>query len=65
MKICISTDLEGITGIDTIEMIQPEDPLYGYSVERLAADINAAVDGAFAGGPHMLLFSITMGQGKT
>lgn len=50
MKICINTDLEGITGIDKMEMIQKDSPEYKYSVERLAADINAAIDGAFAGG---------------
>ena len=51
MKIYIHTDLEGISGITKPEQValgndvQPE-----YSVSRLMADTNAAVDGAFTGG---------------
>jgi D-amino peptidase len=50
LKIYIGTDLEGISGIDCIEMIQPGDSRYRESIERLMADLNAAIDGAFAGG---------------
>jgi len=50
LKIYIHTDIEGISGIDCMDMIQPDDPRRNYSNERLMADINAAVDGAFAGG---------------
>ena len=50
MKIYIGTDLEGISGIDCIEMIQPGDSRYLESIERLMADLNAEIDGAFAGG---------------
>ena len=49
-KIYIHTDLEGISGIDKGEMIPRESPDYSYCVERLMADVNAAVDGAFLGG---------------
>lgn len=50
MKIYIHTDLEGVSGVDCMEMIQTTDARIGYSRERLMADLNAAVDGAFAGG---------------
>lgn len=50
MKIYIITDLEGISGIDSMDMIQKENERYSYSIERLMADTNAAIDGAFAGG---------------
>lgn len=50
MKIYIHTDLEGISGIHYPEMIRRDDEHYAYSVKRLMADVNAAVDGAFAGG---------------
>ena len=50
MKIYIHTDLEGISGIDTMEMVERTDPGFGFSVKCLMADVNAAIDGAFAGG---------------
>ena len=50
-KIYIHTDLEGISGIDRCEMVSDTAvPNYRYSIERLMADVNAAVDGAFLGG---------------
>ncbi len=50
MKIYIHTDLEGISGVDTAGMEEKENPGYRHAVERLMSDLNAAVDGAFAGG---------------
>lgn len=50
MKIYIMTDLEGISGIDSLEMIQKSSLKYEYSINRLMADTNAAIDGAFKGG---------------
>lgn len=44
------TDLEGISGIDSIDMIQSGHPRYEYSRKRLMADTNAAIAGAFKGG---------------
>lgn len=49
-NIYIMTDLEGISGIDSMEMIQKGHPQYEYSLKRLMADTNAAVEGAFQGG---------------
>jgi len=50
MRIYIHTDLEGISGIDSIEMINRNDSKHSYAIARLMADVNAAIDGAFAGG---------------
>jgi D-amino peptidase len=50
MKIYIHTDLEGISGIDSDSMVERNSPDYKFSVQRLMTDLNAAVDGAFAGG---------------
>ncbi|MBI3946669.1 MAG: M55 family metallopeptidase [Armatimonadetes bacterium] len=50
MKVYIHTDLEGITGIDTFEMIQRDSPHCRECCELLMHDLNAAVDGCFAGG---------------
>jgi len=49
-NIYIMTDLEGISGIDSMDMIQKGHPRYEYSLERLMADTNAAIEGAFQGG---------------
>lgn len=49
-NIFIMTDLEGISGIDSVDMIQETYPDYEYCLKRLMADINAAVEGAFQGG---------------
>lgn len=50
MKIYMFTDLEGISGIDDIEMLNSDSPRHGFSIARLMADVNAAVDGAYDGG---------------
>ncbi|MCL2158989.1 MAG: M55 family metallopeptidase, partial [Oscillospiraceae bacterium] len=49
-KIYIHTDLEGISGIDKGEMVKVGPGNSSYVKERLMADINAAIDGAFLGG---------------
>jgi D-amino peptidase len=50
-KIYIHTDLEGISGIDKAEMVMHAARAeHRYSIERLMADVNAAIDGAFLGG---------------
>ena len=47
MKIFIMTDLEGISGISRKEQVDNSEP---YALERLMADVNAAIRGAFDGG---------------
>lgn len=50
VSIYIHTDLEGISGIDSMDMIERTGPRYRQCCEYLMADVNAAIDGAFAGG---------------
>jgi D-amino peptidase len=50
IKIYVHTDLEGISGIDSMDMIEPSAKRYRECCEHLMADLNAAIDGAFAGG---------------
>ena len=50
MKIYIHTDLEGISGIGNVEMMSRDHPRHREALENLMLDLNAAVDGAFAGG---------------
>ena len=47
MRIFIETDLEGISGISSIDEIERRDP---HGLERLMADLNAAVSGVFDAG---------------
>ena len=51
MRIYIHTDLEGISGITSPDQVAlGKTPQSEYSVKRLMTDVNAAIDGAFAGG---------------
>lgn len=48
MHICLMTDLEGVSGVDREEQMRGDG--YRFACERLMADVNAAVAGAFEGG---------------
>lgn len=50
MKIYIHTDLEGVSGVDNLPMIQIDNPRFEEAKLRLTEDINAAVAGAYDGG---------------
>ena len=50
IKIYIHTDLEGIAGIDSFEMMQRTSETYRDCCKLLMGDLNAAIEGAFAGG---------------
>jgi len=50
VKVYIHTDLEGVTGIDNIEMMARDHERHEEAVRNLMADLNAVLDGAFAGG---------------
>lgn len=60
--IVIVTDLEGISGVDTIDMVLGSG--YPEACRRLMADTNAAVSGAFAGGADEVLVVDGHGGGK-
>jgi len=63
-KIYIHTDLEGISGIGSGEMISKEYHDYRYCIERLMADTNAAVAGAFLGGAEHVTVLDSHGGGN-
>lgn len=50
MHVLIITDLEGISCVDSIDMIPRTNEGYKKACEYLMLDTNAAIDGAFAGG---------------
>lgn len=63
MRIYIHTDMEGISGIDTIDMIQKTDARRREADELLMADVNAAVAGAFDGGATVVTVLDSHGGG--
>lgn len=50
MRILISVDMEGITGVTTPADTTPGEPGWTYFRRFLTGDVNAAIEGAFAGG---------------
>jgi D-amino peptidase len=61
MKIFIMTDLEGISGISRKEQVDNSEP---YALERLMADVNAAIRGAFDGGADEVYVEDGHGGGR-
>lgn len=57
MKILISADMEGITGVVTFDQINPAHAEYDRFRRLMTADVNAAVRGAFAAGADEVVVS--------
>lgn len=55
MKVFISADMEGTTGVAAAEDVVREEPEYERGVDLLHGDVNAAVEGAVAGGAESVL----------
>lgn len=64
MKVLIMTDLEGISLVDTIDMIPEPGAGYDFACERLMCDVNAAVQGAVDAGADEILVKDGHGSGK-
>jgi len=64
MKIMMMTDLEGISLVDSIDMIDESTDGYRFACERLMADVNAAVQGAVDAGADEILVFDGHGSGK-
>lgn len=50
MKVFISADIEGIAGVMRPEQCNPAHADYAAARELMEQEVNAAIDGAFAGG---------------
>lgn len=50
MKVFISADIEGIAGVMRPEQCNPGHADYAAARELMEQEVNAAIDGAFAGG---------------
>jgi|AntAceMinimDraft_16_1070373.scaffolds.fasta_scaffold01678_9 D-amino peptidase len=57
MKVFISVDMEGITGITTPAEVDCTHPLYSGAQTLLMSDVNAAVEGALEGGATEILIN--------
>ncbi len=55
MKVLISADLEGATGVTNLEDVLQGQPEYGRFRRLMTGDVNAAVQGAFDGGATEVL----------
>lgn len=55
MRVFISADMEGITGLTAAEDVVKQEPEYERGVDLLHGDVNAAVEGAIAGGAETVL----------
>jgi len=77
-KIYIHTDMEGVSGVDTMDMVASGNdylravhrgetatpgPEYRRCIKRLMADLNAAIDGAFLGGAEHVMVLDSHGGG--
>lgn len=63
MRIYMSTDMEGVSGINRGEYVDRSHPLYSEGRQLQTGDVNAAIAGAFDGGADYVLISDTHGGG--
>lgn len=64
MKVIIMTDLEGISLVDSIDMMDQTQEGYRFACERLMEDVNAAIQGAVDAGADEILVIDGHGSGK-
>ncbi|HCS75003.1 MAG TPA: hypothetical protein DIW17_14145 [Clostridiales bacterium] len=65
VNIVIITDLEGISGVDTMEMVSEKcTPGHRFALERLMLDANAAIEGLFEGGANKVYVIDGHGSGN-
>ena len=54
MRVFISADMEGVSGVATAEDVSKDEPEYAAAAQRAVDDVNAAVDGALAAGAEAI-----------
>ena len=64
MRILISVDMEGISGVSRWEHVQSAQPEYAIYRRIMTEDVNAAVRGAFAGGADEVIVHDGHGKGQ-
>ena len=63
LKIYISADMEGIAGVVTGEQLGPQGFEYARFREFMTQEVNAAIEGALAGGATQIVISDSHGNG--
>ena len=64
MKIYISADMEGVVGVVTSEQLGPQGFEYARFREFMTQEVNAAIEGALAGGATQIVVSDSHGNGQ-
>src|SRR5688572_7287871 len=64
LKIYISADMEGITGVVTGEQLGPQGFEYARFRELMTQEVNAAIEGALMGGATEIVVSDSHGNGQ-
>ena len=64
MKIYISADMEGVVGVVTNEQLGPQGFEYARFREFMTREVNAAIEGALAGGATQIVISDSHGNGQ-
>lgn len=64
MKVYISVDAEGISGIYNLWQVMPSGPEYSFARKMMANDVNAAVDGAFKAGATQVIVNDAHNNGN-
>jgi D-amino peptidase len=64
LKIYISADMEGITGVVTGEQLGPQGFEYARFREFMTQEVNAAIEGAMAAGATQIVISDSHGNGQ-
>ncbi len=64
MKIYISADMEGVTGVVTADQLTPTGFEYQRFREFMTAEVNAAIEAAFAAGATEIVVSDSHGNGE-
>jgi len=64
MKIFVAVDMEGISGIFQSQQVSPGEPLYQEGRRFLTQDVNACVEGCFAGGAKQVVVRDIHGGGN-
>jgi D-amino peptidase len=62
MKVWMSLDMEGVAGIVDWEQCRPGNPAYALGCELLQAEVNAAIEGAIAGGATEVVLNDSHGR---
>ena len=64
LKIYISADMEGVVGVVTNEQLGPQGFEYARFREFMTQEVNAAIEGALAGGATQIVISDSHGNGQ-